>query len=125
LRRRLTAWLGLGTLLFLQFAVAVYACTGLAKDDVDAPTAAAIAHSHNPCRSSEQQPSKLCEQHCLRAVQSVDTQPNNVPTVPHLPLIAVFDRLDVHALSKCDPQHAWLPTAVDPPPLVRFGVLRI
>src|SRR5262245_18880773 len=112
LRRRLVAWLGLGSLLFMQLAVAAYAFAALSLVTVEASIVAANAPSHEACKGADQQPTKLCEQHCLQAAKSVDTQPNGVPAVPYLPLIAVVDRLDGYAKAKLDPQHARLPAAV-------------
>jgi hypothetical protein len=109
----------------MQLSVAAHACATLSLVNLEAPKVAATAPSHEACKGADQQPTKLCEQHCLQAAKSVDTQPNGVPTVPHLPLIAVVDRLEAYAPAKLDGQSNRLPGAVDPPPLVRFGVLRI
>jgi hypothetical protein len=125
LRRRLVAWLGLGALLFLRLAVAAYACATLTNINGVAPTSTAVAASHAHCQTKDQRPSKLCEQHCQQVSQSVDMQPTGVPAVPNLPLIGVVEWPDVHAPGKRDFRRARLPGAVDPPPLVRFGVLRI
>ena len=122
-RRKFVAWIGLGVLLFLQLAVAAYACTALAGAGLDAPVSVMSMSAHKPCEQPIEQRSKLCEQHCLQASQSVDTQPQGVPTTPVLPLIAVADQSGSHHPVKRDFQRA--ATLVDLPPLVRFGVLRI
>jgi hypothetical protein len=122
-KRKTVAWLCLSALLSLQFAVAAYACPTRTQDDLVSGSSAASAAS--PCEGMKQERSKLCEQHCVHASQSVDTQPHSSVTVPVLPLIAV-----VAAVEPCRPRRARyiearLVTAVDPPPLIRFGVLRI
>jgi hypothetical protein len=124
LRRKIVAWMSLGVLLFLQLAVAAYACVAPATASGDLPSSTA-AHAHMPCGSMDQQPSKLCEQHCVQASQSVDTQPHSVVAQPTLPLIGVVPRVRSHTPQAHDPHRAWLSTRLDPPPLLRFGVLRI
>jgi hypothetical protein len=116
------AWLCLSALLFLQLAVAAYACP--------APTArgssisAAVVVDVSPCREMDQGRSKLCEQHCVHDLQSVDTQPHSAVNVPLLALLAVLVQSDVH-FAIGPSVHGASPKVVDPPPLVRFGVLRI
>ena len=68
---------------------------------------------------------KLCEQHCIQESQSVDTQPHSALDVPVLPLIAVVVQPNLHLPVALRARGAQLATVVDPPPLVRFGVLRI
>ena len=117
--RRNVAWLCLSTLLYLQLAVAAYACpTSLDSG----PATASMAQ---PCQGVDQERPKLCEQHCVQALQSVDTQPHSAVTPPVLQLIAVVLLADVHLPSKFGVDQALRVKVVDPPPLVRFGVLRI
>lgn len=125
LSRRIIASICFGALLFLQLVVAAYACVTPRQADTEPAALAADTAAHEPCEPNGEGPSKLCEQHCLQASQSVDTQPQSVPASPVLLLIRVAVPPDVHAPAKCDHQRAWLASAVDPPPLVRFGVLRI
>jgi hypothetical protein len=105
-------------LLSLQFAVAAYACPS-------SPDTSSVAAAMMPCESMDQSQPKLCEQHCAQAARSVDTQPHstiNVPVVPVM-LVAVPSLLALRASARSyDAAHV---TVVDPPPLVRFGVLRI
>ena len=108
-------------MLFLQLAVAAYACAATLSGDSAASTATALSH----CDTSKQPPSKRCEQHCLQDTQSVGSQPTGATGVPLLALIAVVDCPDAHVSAKRHLQIARLASAVDPPPLVRFGVLRI
>lgn len=122
-RRKNVAWLCLSALLFLQLAVAAYACPMLVNDDV-----AVLMHADAAmpsCPGMDDQVPKLCEQHCVVDAQSVDTQPHSAIIAPILPLITVVIpsnlRLTIGSAIRGDS----FPTVVDPPPLVRFGVLRI
>jgi hypothetical protein len=120
--RKNVAWLCLSALLFLQLAVAAYACP--------APTArgssisAAAAVQVLPCQGMDQERPKLCEQHCVQDSGSVDTQPHSAVSAPLLPLLIVVVPSDLH-FATGPSVHGASPTVVDPPPLVRFGVLRI
>ena len=120
--RKNVAWLCLSALLFLQLAVAAYACpvpTGRGSS-----VSAAAVVDVSPCKEMDQERPKLCEQHCAHDSQSVDTQPHSAVNVPLLALLAIVVQSDVHfaiGLSVYDASSK----VVDPPPLVRFGVLRI
>ena len=120
--RRNVAWLCLSALLYLQFAVAAYACP--TRLDGGMPPSA-TASAGQPCQGMDQERPNLCEQHCIQTLQSVDTQPHSAVTPPVLPLIAVVLLPDVHLPSKFGIDQALRVKVVDPPPLVRFGVLRI
>jgi hypothetical protein len=119
--RKNVAWLCLGALLFLQLAVAAYACPATARGS---SMSAAALFDVQPCQEMDQERSKLCEQHCVHDSQSVDTQPHSVVNVPLLALLAVVVQSDVH-FAIGPSVHGASPKVVDPPPLVRFGVLRI
>lgn len=120
--RRTVACIGLTALLFLQFAVAAYACAAPAGND----SAQSITYSaRTPCGHDDPPQAKLCEQHCLQASQSVDTQPHSAVVHPVLGVIAVVVRSSPRTFAQPDARRAWLVTRTDPPPLVRFGVLRI
>ena len=120
--RRNVAWLCLSALLYLQLAVAAYACP--TRLDSGMPPSA-TASAPQPCEGMDQESPKLCEQHCVQTSQSVDTQPHSAVAAPVLPLIAVVGLPDVHLPSKFGVLQALRVKVVDPPPLVRFGVLRI
>ena len=106
----------------LQLAVAAYACP--AHQD-SGPPPSASASVAEPCQRMDQERTKLCEQHCVQTLQSVDTKSHSAVTTPVLPLIAVVVRPDVYLPSKFGVDQALRVKVVDPPPLVRFGVLRI
>ena len=117
------AWLCLTALLFLQLAVAAYACT--TRIDGGTPVSATMGPGSQPCEGMDQQRPKLCEQHCVYASQSVDTQPHSAVHAPVLPSISVVQWPDLQHLAQPKRHSAFLVTVVDPPPLIRFGVLRI
>jgi hypothetical protein len=120
--RRNVAWLCLSALLYLQLAVAAYACPA---PDSSPPAIANLASAAQPCQGMDQGSPKLCEQHCLQSSQSVDTQPHSTVNAPVLPLIAIVVPPDLHLPARSGFHRALLVKVVDPPPLVRFGALRI
>ena len=73
----------------------------------------------------DQERPKLCEQHCVYASQSVDTQPHSSINAPILQLLVVIAQPNLHLPPKPGVHGALVVTAFDPPPLIRFGVLRI
>src|SRR5216683_440640 len=123
IERKKVAWLCLSAVLFLQLAVAAYACP--TSMDGSTATAAAVVPAAQPCPGMDQERPKLCEQHCAQTSQSVDTQPHSNINPPVLPLIAIVVQPDLYLPTRPSIYGALLVTVVDPPPLVRFGVLRI
>ncbi len=121
--RKKVASLCLSALLFLQFAVAAYACP--TSKDGSMPTTAAVVPAVQPCPMTDRERPKLCEQHCVHASQSVDTHPQSTVSAPVLPLLAVVVEPNFHLPTRPDIYGALVVTVVDPPPLVRFGALRI
>ena len=121
--RRYVAWLCLSALLFLQLAVAAYACPTLVDGGMS--TLAAASSPAQPCAGMDQARPKLCEQHCVHDSQSVDTQPHSSVSAPVLPLMMVAAEPDRHRSTKLNASGTFEVTVVEPPPLVRFGVLRI
>ena len=122
IRQKKVAWLCLSTVLFLQLAVAAYACP---RTDSGTATLAAVVPAAQPCPGMDQERPKLCEQHCAQNSQSVDTQPHSNTNPPVLALIAIIVQPDLYLPIRPSIYGALLVTVVDPPPLVRFGVLRI
>jgi hypothetical protein len=121
--QRCVARLCLSALLFLQLAVAAYACP--TRLDGGMSTLAAVDSPAKPCAGMDQERPKLCEQHCVHDSQSVDTQPHSSVSAPVLPLMTVAAQPDLHRSTKLNACGAFQATVVEPPPLVRFGVLRI
>jgi hypothetical protein len=121
--QKTAAWLCLTAVLFLQLAVAAYACP--APTEGRAPAQAAVAMANQPCHGLDQAPPKLCEQHCIYAAQSVDTQPHSAvqPPVSSAVSVVVWQNRQPPARSRA--QYEIAASVAGPPPLVRFGVLRI
>ena len=117
------AWLCLSALLFLQLAVAAYACS--TRIDRGTPVSAAMGPASQPCEGMDQERPKLCEQHCVYASQSVDTQPHSAVYATVLSFISVVVWPNLKLVARSKGHSAFLVAVVDPPPLVRFGVLRI
>jgi hypothetical protein len=120
--RKKVAWLCLSALLLLQLAVAAHGCPTPTAHGSSISAAAVV--DVPPCQEMDQERSKLCEQHCVHDSQSVDTQPHSAVNVPLLALLAVVVQSDVHFAIGPN-VHGASSRVVDPPPLVRFGVLRI
>jgi len=123
LGQKKVAWLCLSAVLFLQVAVTAYACP-TRTDGVIAMVAADFSAAE-PCPNMDQERPKLCEQHCVHNSQSVDTQPHSNINAPVLPLIAIVVQPDSHLPTRPSIYGALLVAVVEPPPLIRFGVLRI
>jgi hypothetical protein len=117
--RRIAACFAIAALAFAQVAVSAYACpAGVAEPTVSA----GATMTADDCEGSANR--NLCEQHCDYGASSVQSSPVVVlaPQVAPLPW-----RVEPFvALSFSTPVGEWLqPTRIEPPPLVRFGVLRI
>jgi hypothetical protein len=113
----------MGALLFLQLAVAAYACP--APMDLGGSIPAASDAKVPPCQGMDQERPNLCEQHCVQDSQSVDTQPHSAVNAPLPVLMAVVAPSDIDFAAGPDTRCALSVTVVDPPPRLRFGVLRI
>ena len=121
--RKNVAWLCLGALLFLQLAVAAYACPAPTASGGSISATAGVDVS--PCKEMDQERPKLCEQHCVHDSQSVDTQPHSAVNAPLLPFLTVVVHSDFHLVTGPSVHGVSVPAVGEPPPLVRFGVLRI
>lgn len=121
--QRSVAWLCLSALLLLQLAVAAHACP--TRFDGGLTTLAAAEPPVQPCAGMDHEGPKLCEQHCVSGAQSVDTQPQPFVRAPVLPAVTVSVPPDLHRATKHNTYGGSRVTVVEPPPLIRFGVLRI
>ena len=120
--RKTAAWFCLGAVLFLQLAVAAYACP---TPKGSLATGQAATATDRTCHGIDQTLPKLCEQHCVYPAQSVDTQPHSAvqPPVSAAFLVVVWPDRQLSARSRAQDEIA--ACAAAPPPLIRFGVLRI
>lgn len=127
--RRFIAKLGIAALLFMQLAVAVYACPGVSSSS-DAPMVMAMADTAeamplSDCAMVDPSDPNLCKQHCQH-----DSQANGHASPPlvfavDLPLLAVLPGVEVPpAPVALDVSPEFLAHATAPPPSIRFGVFR-
>ena len=126
--KRIVAQVSIAAVLFTQLAVAAYACpvmTGPAN--VIAATIVDDTHAGMPgCEMPDAGNPNLCLQHCQAGNQSVQTLPHvEVPAFAAFPTPALIEPAPLEA----DPPVVTLAALplheTSPPPLIRFGVLRI
>lgn len=133
--KRLIAQIAVAALLFTQFAVAAYACSstsGVAGVLSAAAADEAMQMAMPGCEMNVQAGAardfnlNLCLQHCKAGDESVQTLPGIF--VPPLAALPSFDLLEPAATQAGPQPHlktAWAVPVPLPPPLVRFGALRI
>lgn len=126
--RFITALVALLNVLFMQLAVAAYACPDLqlgkanqAMSASDAPDGVAMPE----CVKIDQDRANLCKAHCDIASQSVDTSPHTAIAAPVLPLLAVIAAMNIDGPNKAFSQSSLLTRVTAPSPSLRFCVLRI
>ena len=126
--QRLTARLGIAALLFAQLAVAAYACpTVLNPGEIAAVLTAADMHAAMPdCEESSGGNPNLCLQYLQADSQSVQTATQD--PVPPAIVVAFAAPLRTgdgsgHLAPPALPVE--LARSTSPPPLLRFGFLRI
>ena len=126
---RLIAKGAIAAFLFAQLAIAAYACPG-----TQGPAAAIAAANAQPVH--ETMPgcemdkagsnANLCLQHCQAGDQSVQTLPHiAIPALAAVPLISNLEPIVNGTGTSAVVATAWSILVPLPPPLSRFGVLRI
>ena len=126
--KRLLAKTCIAAMLFSQLAVAVYACPTVdGAAFVIAATMTDGTHAAMPgCEMRDTGNPNLCLQHCRAGDQSVQTLPH-----VEVPAFAAISALTVIEPAQRDSNHgitflsAFPARETSPPPLLRFGVLRI
>ena len=117
LARRITACFAIAALAFAQLAISAYACP------MNAESATYASDSRvDDCEMSGTP--NLCERHCDYGASSVQSSPAPAMAPPFVALpwrIAAFVPLSFNTPAR----ERLAPTRIEPPPLVRFGVLRI
>jgi hypothetical protein len=116
--RRICAYLAIAALTFAQLAISAYAC----PMNIAESASYASDSSGDDCEMSGS--SNLCERHCDYGASSVQASPVPAiaPQVVLSPLrIPAFVALSFHTSAR----EFLPPSRIEPPPLVRFGVLRI
>ncbi len=128
--RRLIAKIAVAAVMFAQLAIAAYACPtidGPAGVIAAAASAEAMQAAMPGCdmRSSNSNPN-LCLQHCQAGDQAVQTLPPvAVPAFAAVSTLTIFEPVVAQAAPGIALLSAWPHHATSPPPLIRFGVLRI
>ena len=125
--QRLIAKIGVAAVLFTQLAVAAYACPALLGSDNSMPAAIAndMQTAMPDCEELDVSNPHLCLQHCQAGSQSVQTAVQvSIPPAATMLLTIVEPvqsilSLGIIALS------VFAERETSPPPLIRFGVLRI
>ena len=121
--RLVAALYTLFSLLFMQLAVAAYACQGVPAQTNDGIGSMASMDGQD-CQPPDQAAGNLCKSHCEKASQSVESLPHAMPDAP-VPLLAVASTFDPHLPTVSGPRGNRFAAIPDPPPALRFCVLRI
>lgn len=128
--RRFVAKLGIAALLFMQFAVAAYACPGVA-DSAGSPMVmvmtmddAAEAMPQGDCAMADPSAPNLCAQHCQQDSQAGGQASPPLVFAVDLPLLAVLPVVAVAAPLAPAVSPEFLAQATAPPPFIRFGAFR-
>jgi hypothetical protein len=127
--RRFIARLGIAALLFMQLAVAVYACPGvLSSSDSSAVMAMADTAEAMPasdCAMIDPSAPNLCEQHCQHDSQANGQASPSLVFAVDLPLLTVLPLVEMFpAPLALGVSPEFLAHATAPPPSIRFGVFR-
>src|SRR3954465_14595226 len=125
--KRLIARVSVTAVLFAQLAVAAYACPA-----VEGPSAAIAAASADAMRAAmpgcemndASGTPNLCLQHCQAGDQSVQTLPHLVPLAA-ISALFILEPVATRTGTHATPATARAIDVPLPPPLIRFGVLRI
>jgi hypothetical protein len=126
--KRLFAKTCIVAVLFTQLAVAAYACP-----TVDGPASVIAAamtddmHATMPgCEMRDSGNPNLCLQHCQAGDQSVQTLPHvEVPAFAAISMLTVIEPAQRDSNPGITVASALPERETSPPPLLRFGVLRI
>ena len=125
--RRPVAKLLIAALLFLQLAVAAYACPGFDTQS-DTSLSATMADGMPPeagCAMADEAQPNLCSQHCQQDRQALDQSPPAAIAIPVLPLLAVVDTEPELPCAAAENSREFLARATAPPHSIRFCVFRV
>ena len=117
------------TLLFLQLAVAAYACPS-PRGDGAAPCAQQSGDATQGARADpiylDPAAPNLCQQHCQQGSQAVDSgTPVAAPMIALPPLLAILAPPSRHSAPESGHQPGFLTRETEPPCSIRFCVLRV
>ena len=127
--KRLIAQVAVTVVLFTQLAVAAYACP-----TIDGPASVIAAANAEAMQAAmpgcdmgkiDSNPN-LCLQHCQAGDQSVQTLPHlAIPPLAAVPAFSILEPVLTPTGTAVALKTAWSIQVPLPPPLLRFGVLRI
>lgn len=124
--RRLVAKLLMASLLFLQFAVAAYACPALSPaSDASMSVARADDMPMDGSVIGDPVQPNLCKQHCEQSNQVLDQSLPAALAIPVLPLLAVVNSESGLRCAVSADSREFLARATAPPAAIRFCVFRI
>ena len=121
MRRKALAHVCLFALLFLQLAVAAYACPVQAANAI-MPDAARMADV--PCSGDMDQP-KLCAEHHVSDSSASKVHADPLPVPSGSPLLAPITHVRIGGALDAPARHTHLTSAVGPPIPIRLCVLRL
>lgn len=125
---RLIAKIGIAAVLLTQLAVAAYACpllTWLGADNRMSTSMPDDMSAMPSCKKLDIGNPNLCLQHCQAGSQSVQTAVQlSIPPAATMPL-TIIEPVQPDSSLEITTQSALLERETSPPPLIRFGVLRI
>lgn len=124
--RRHIAKLGIATLLFMQFAVAAYACPNMLGSAASGMAMGEMSEAMpmGDCGMADQAAPNLCAQHCQYDSQAAGHVSPVVFTVD-LPLLAVLPVVEISPAAAAPfVSREFLAHATSPPTSIRFGVFR-
>ena len=126
---RLIAKGAIAAFLFAQLAIAAYACPVIEgpAGAIAASNAQSMHETMPGCEMANVESSlNLCLQHCQAGDQSVQTLPQlDVPALAAVPSFALPEPVIDESGNNAVLGTAWSILVPFPPPLIRFGVLRI
>lgn len=125
--RRFIARLAIALLLFMQLAVAAYACPGVAKVYESSQTMenAGMEMGGDCCPTLDPADPNLCQEHGQQGSHATGLTHPPAPLGVDLPLLAVVPPIElVLAPTLPDVLPEFLARTTAPPPAIRFGVFR-
>ena len=126
--KRLIARTGIAVVLFAQLAVAAYACPTVAgpANSIAAATAGDMHAAMPDCEMIDIGNPNLCSQHCQAGDQSVQTLPQvEVPAFAAVSAFVLIELVQPNSNSGITVSMTLPERDTSPPPITRFGVLRI
>jgi hypothetical protein len=127
--KRLIARAAVTAVMFAQLAVAAYACPTIdgPASAIAAANAEAMHAAMLGCEMGKGDSNlNLCLEHCQAGDQSVQTLPHiPVPPLAAVPALSIVEPVLAQTGTDAALKTAWSVQVPLPPPIIRFGVLRI